>query len=594
MTIRYEELRALSGGPKPKARSLLVDQGAFTLIGGGDIGGKARGLVEMSELLKARFGPAEFPDFSVGIPRFSVIGTEMFDLFITQNRLHDLALSSTRDGHISNAFQQAELPEPLMVALKQLIADEHRPLAVRSSSRLEDALREPFAGVYGTKMVPNNQFSASARVRALVEAVKFVYASTFSQAAKSYRKATGHRDEEEKMAVILQEVVGERHGDRFYPAISGVGRSQNFYRHGHARPQDGVVSLALGLGKTIVEGGQVWTYCPAHPKARPPFASTKEFLNGTQTRFWSVNMGKPPTYDPHQETEYLCEGNLQDAEQAGVLSQLASTYDPQSDRVIVGTRCRGPRILSFAPILEFGSVPLNDLLVPLLQAGEEAFGDPVEIEFAVNLSRATGGCFQFGFLQVRPMLISRVQVEVAERELTGKDVLVASEHVLGNGRLNTIEDVVYVKPDAFSAKDTCLIAAELDAMNRQLVEQERPYLLVAIGRLGSSDPWLGIPVSWGQVCGAKAVVEASTAEMNVDMSQGSHFFHNVTNLRVLYFSTGRPGQGRLRWDWFEKQRSVRDARFVRHVALDRPLSIKVDGASGRGVIVHERADQIGD
>ena len=560
----------------------------------GEIGGKARGLGMIKAVLTNHYGPAAYGNFTVYIPDHAVIPTDAFDHFMDRNRLHDLALSDTRDRHLTNAFQKAPLPEDLVNRLAALLADLRAPLAVRSSSLLEDAMNEPFAGVYATKMIPNNQFSADARLKTLMEAVKFVYASTFFKNAKSYRKAIGRAHDEEKMAVIIQEVVGLRHGNRFYPTLSGVARSINFYALGNARPRDGVISLALGLGKTIVEGGRTWTYCPAFPRAEPPFGSRKELLEQTQTDYWAVNMGKPPTYDPLQETEYLCRGDLGDAEEDDVLRYLASTYDPQSDRIMLGTGSRGPRVLNFGPLLQLDELPLNDLLKDLLKTCEDAFQSPVEIEFAVNPDPERGRPARFGFLQVRPMLVSDEVVTVEEDELRGEGILVASEQVLGNGRSDTIQDVVYVKPDAFSAKDTWLIAAELDDMNRRLLESGRPYLLIVIGRLGTSDPWLGIPVEWGQVAGARAVVETSVEKMNVDRSQGSHFFHNVMNLRVFYFSADRSGRYPLNWDWLHGQAVEGEGRFVRHVTLNEPLHIRVDGNSGLGVISHERSDSVYD
>ena len=565
-------------------------KGAFTLVGKGEIGGKAQGLVRIVTVLRDRLAKDAYPEFTIDVPWFWVIATDCFDRFMELNRLYDIALSDTRDPHMANAFQKADLPAELTEELKNLIAEVHVPLAVRSSSLLEDALHEPFAGVYSTKMVPNNQFSTEARLRTLVESIKFVYASTFTGDAKSYRRAMGRSHQDEKMAVIIQEVVGLRHGDRFYPNVSGVARSYNFYALGHARPENGVASLALGLGKTIVDGGRTWTYCPSHPKAKPPFGSTKELLNQTQTRFWSVNMAKPPTYDPIRETEYLFEGNLGHAEEDAVLKEIASTYDPQADRITMGTGPPGPRVLNFAPLLELNDIPLNGLVRNLLSICEEALGNPVEIEFAVNFG-GSGKCpARFGFLQVRPMYVSKDVVEVSEQDLVGDHVLVASEQVLGNGQVESVHDVVYVKPDAFSAKDTWLIAAELDEMNRHLLEANRQYLLVVLGRLGTSDPWLGIPVKWGQVSGAKVVVEASSAGMNVDMSQGSHFFHNVTCLRILYFSTDKTERYPVKWEWLEKQKVVRESQFVRHVALEESLHVKVDGKSCRGVISYERAN----
>jgi len=563
---------------------------AYTCIGTGEIGGKARGLVWVHKVLQDEFQSEACSAFTVEIPWFWVLASDWFDDFMEQNRLYDVALSDTRDPHMASAFQKAELPEELTEELSRLIAEVNVPLAVRSSSLMEDALQQPFAGVYATKMVPNNQFSAEARLKTLVESIKFVYASTFTRDAKSYRQAMGHSHRDEKMAVIIQEVVGLRRGDRFYPNVSGVARSYNFYALGHAGPEDGVVSLALGLGKTIVDGGRSWTFCPSHPKAKPPFGSTKELLNQTQTQFWSVNMGKPPRYDPIQETEYLFEGNLRHAEDDGVLREVASTYDPQSDRITLGIGSPGPRVLDFAPLLELNRFPLTGLVQDLLSKCEEALGNPVEIEFAVDFCDDGRSRARFGFLQVRPMLVSKDAVEVNEQELFGDRVLLASEEVLGNGCLESIRDVVYVKPETFSAKDTWLIASELEEMNRRLLESGQPYLLLVFGRLGTCDPWLGIPVNWGQVSGAKVVVEASTTGMNVDMSQGSHFFHNLTCLRILYFSADKTGKYPIKWEWLESQRGVHESQYVRHVELDEPLYIKVDGKHCRGVISHERAN----
>lgn len=562
------------------------------IIGAGKIGGKAGGLARIENILAGEFDVNAYPAFSIGVPAYHVVATDWFDAFMEKNRLYDIALSDAKDRHLANAFLRADLPKDLVAQLRELVSEVHAPLAVRSSSLLEDALNEPFAGVYDTKMVPNNQFSADSRLRSLLEAVKFVYASTFSRSAKSYRRAMGRADREEKMGVIVQEVVGVRRGDRFYPTVSGVARSYNFYALGKARPEDGVVSLALGLGKTIVDGGRTWTYCPAYPKAKPPFGSVKDLLTQTQTRFWSVNMGKPPTYDPIQETEFLFEGNLEHAEEDDALREIASTFDPQSERITMGTGSPGPRVLNFAPLLELNDMPLNEMVRALMEVCEKAVGHPVEIEFAANLGR--GARSHFAFLQLRPMFVSRDRIVVGEDELKGEGVIVASEQVLGNGCLDTIKDIVYVKPEAFSAKDTWLVAAELEDMNHHLLDEGRPYLLMVIGRLGSSDPWLGIPVNWGQVSGAKVIVETSSSGMNVDMSQGSHFFHNVTCLRVLYFSTDRTEQYPVKWDWLKSRRVVRDTRFVRHVALDEPLRVKVDGKSGRGVISCAGPDSVGD
>jgi hypothetical protein len=566
---------------------------SFLQVGKGRIGGKAQGLARVQDILKNRFDGKAFPTVKVDIPWFWVIATDWYDQFMERNRLYEVAMSDTKDRHVANAFQRAELPAELVGELKRLIAEVHAPLAVRSSSLLEDALQEPFAGVYATKMVPNNQFSTEARLRTLIEAIKFVYSSTFTQDAKNYRRAMGRPHKDEKMAVMIQEVVGVRRGDRFYPNVSGVARSYNFYSLGYTRPEHGVVSLALGLGKTIVDGGRTWTYCPAYPRVKPPFGSMKELLTQTQTRYWAVNMGKPPTYDPLVETEYLIEGDLGSAEKDGVLAEIASTYNSQTDRLAMGTAGKGARVLNFAPLLELNEIPLNDVVRDLLSVCADELANPVEIEFAVNFDRDRGHEARIGFLQVRPMFISDEQVEITDEELRDRSVFVASEQALGNGQVDSIKDIVYVKPDVFAAKDSWLIAAELDEMNRHLLELGRPYLLVVLGRLGTSDPWLGIPVRWGQVSGAKVIVEASTSDMSVDMSQGSHFFHNVTCLQILYFSTDKTGQYPVNWEWLERQKELRDSRFTRHVTVEAPLHVKVDGKAGRGVICYEGADAVG-
>lgn len=565
-------------------REFFDSDHGFTLIGSRALGGKAQGLAFIKGILERDFPADTFSDIEVGVPRLTVVTTDHFDRFMQRNDLHERAFSDVPDDRIAHAFQSAELPVEIVGDLRGLIEKVHTPLAVRSSSLLEDALHHPFAGVYATKMIPNNQLDAATRFRKLVEAIKFVYSSTFFKGAKSYMKAIGHAIEDEKMAVIIQEVVGRRYGDHFYPTLAGVARSYNFYPTGRAQPQHGVVDLALGLGKTIVDGGVCWTYSPAFPAVAPPYGSIRELLKQTQTNFWAVNMGKPPAYDPIHETEYLVRASLADAEADRTLRHVASTYVAASDRLNMGIGSPGPRVITFAPILDLPDIPLNNLVKTLLRISEQAAEAKVEIEFAMTLDPERGLPARFGFLQVRPMLVSGEFVEVSEEEMAAENVLVASESVLGNGFINTLEDVVYVRPEAFEAKHTPKIAAEIEAMNVQLVNAQRHYLLIGFGRWGSSDPWLGIPVTWPQVSGAKVIVEATTPEMNVDPSQGAHFFHNITSLRICYFSVHHAGEWKVDWDWLEKQQRVSETRFVKHVRLAAPLQIKVDGRGSRGVI----------
>ena len=557
----------------------------FTRLGEGALGGKASGLAAIREVLRDSLDPRDFRGIEVAIPDLLVLTTGIFDLFIERNRLCDRALSGDADDVIANAFLRADLPAEILGDLRSLVERTHLPLALRSSSLLEDAMYEPFAGVYATKMIPNNQPDTDTRFRKLTEAIKFVYASTFFRGARDYRRATREPDAEEKMAVVVQEVVGERRGDLFYPHISGVARSWNFYPTGHARPEDGVVDLALGLGKQIVDGGRCWTYSPAWPDAMPPIASARELVRQSQTEFWAVNMGRPPAYDPTRETEYLARADLVRADYDGVLNHLVSTYDAANDRLVMGAGADGARVLTFAPILGLPDIPLNELLRQLLRVCGEAVGEAVEIEFALTLGPDGGLPARFGFLQVRPMVVSQARVEVDPTSMLGAGVLAASETVLGNGETGDIHDVVYVKPETFDAKATRAVAGEIEVFNRALTAVGRPYLLIGFGRWGSSDPWLGIPVEWAQISGARTIVEATLPEMNVERSQGSHFFHNITSFQVFYFAVHHAGAHRIDWVWLDTQPAAGESPHARHVRLASPLRVRVDGRSGRGVIL---------
>ena len=385
------------------------------------------------------------------------------------------------------------------------------------------------------------------------------------------------------MAVIIQEVIGKRSNSRFYPELSGVGRSHNYYAFGNADPQDGIVNLALGLGKTIVDGGFTWSYSPKYPRADPPFNSINEMLKNTQTMFWGVNMGKTPAYDPVKETEYMVNENIVVAEDDKTLRNVASTLDSQSGRIIMGVAKQGPRLLNFAPILRLNEIPLNELLIELLAVGEKNEGAPVEIEFAMTFSDS--GPHKFGFLQVRPMAVSTDVVSVEAADLTGENVLAASTMVLGNGTSEVIRDIIYIKKENFDVMKTHRISDDLEKINKILLDQGRPYLLIGFGRWGTSDPTCGIPVNWGQISGSKAVVEASLANVNFEQSQGSHFFHNVTGFGVHYFSVPFEKTDTIDWEWLDSLPAENETDMVRHVQLPNALEIKVDGRTGHGVIL---------
>lgn len=573
----------------PFDRRFLGGAQTLSRIGTGAIGGKAEGLRRIHHEIVPRIPLDEMPGFEVEVPRMVVVATDVFATFMERNGLWERIAATSDDDRIAHAFRRATLPAEIVGDLRRLVATLRAPLAVRSSSLLEDALDHPFAGVYATKMIPNNEIEEDRRFRRLDEAIRFVYASTFFAAARSYRRSIGVDDSAERMAVILQEVVGSRSDDRFYPDVSGVGRSWNAYPTGHGRPEDGVVSLALGLGKTIVDGEATWTYCPRYPNAPPPFNDLRDLLRNTQTRFWAVRMGEPPVHDPMRETECLVHLGLAEAEADGALRLTASTYDASSDRLDSGVRGNGPRAVTFAPVLGSRLVPFGDAVERTLVTARDVVGADVEIELAAAFDRGSALPARIGFLQVRPMRVSRDEVEVSEADLEREHAVVASRHVLGNGRRDDIEDVVFLDLDRFDRARTREVAADLEAVNRRLAERGRRYLLIGFGRWGTSDPWLGVPVAWGQISGARVIVEATLPDVNPDLSQGSHFFHNILGFEVLYLSVPFDGPGRIDWDWLRRQEVVAEAGAVRHVRPDAPLQVRVDGIRRRGVVLrHDR------
>jgi phosphoenolpyruvate synthase/pyruvate phosphate dikinase len=399
-----------------------------TYIGKGSLGGKARGLCKILDLLQSKVELPALDLIEVELPRFTVIRTDVFKSFMKNNNLYEIALSGCSDDRIAYTFQKANLPFDILGDLRALISKVHHPLAVRSSSLLEDARYEPFAGIYATKMTPNNQPDTATRFQKLVESIKYVYASTFFKSARDYMEATNQCTEDEQMAVIIQDVVGKRHDIRFYPEISGVARSYNFYPLGRAEPGEGVVSLALGLGKTIVDGSNCWSYSPAHPRISSPYESIPEMLKQTQNQFWAINMGNPASYAPQKETEYMMQEDLTLAEKDHTLKYIASTLDRYTDHLSMGTGAEGARVLTFAPLLNFNDIPINLVVKSLLVLCEEIFNSPVEIEFAMTLSdnEIKTSKHQFGFLQVRPMVVSTDEVHLDKNDFDKQDVLVAS------------------------------------------------------------------------------------------------------------------------------------------------------------------------
>jgi len=568
------------------SRYFHEDYSQFSVIGGGSIGGKARGLAFMDRILAKYLEPEKFPGVSIAIPRTLVLGTDVFDDFMKENDLLPSAVGDHSDSHMANLFIKASLPGKIVGDLRDYIKNVRVPLAVRSSSLLEDSLYQPFAGIYATKMLPNDQIGDDIRFLNLVNAIKFVFASTFFRQAKSYIRSTPHRIEDEKMAVVIQPVVGKLQRDSFYPDFSGVARSYNYYPVGQAKPEDGVVNVALGMGKTVVDGGVSLRFTPAYAGILPQFTSIKDMFNFSQRDFYAIAMRHVASVAFLEEDQYLIKLGLDKAEADGVLEFLASTYSRENDAVYDGISFSGPRIINFAHILKNEIFPLARILIDLLKLSSEAMNCAVEMEFAASLDARNALPAQFSILQVRPLVVQDELVKVELDDRQKEFALCFSDRVLGNGISQSIRDIIFVKPDAFDAAKSPQIAVEVDKLNSRLREAGAPYLLIGPGRWGSTDPWLGIPVKWSQISGVKVVVEASLPKMNVDPSQGSHFFQNMTSLRIGYFTVPMDrAHGFIDWPWLEALPVTSETSFLKHACLPQPITVMIDGRRSQGVIL---------
>jgi CheY-like chemotaxis protein len=557
----------------------------FSRIGGGSLGGKARGLAFVRRLLQQHDVRHRFPRVRVEVPSAIVLATGVFDRFLAENDLLDFAINTDDDASILRRFLEAPFPAGVVQDLQTFLADVDYPLAVRSSSLLEDSQYQPFTGVYETFMLPNNHPEPAERLAQLVGAVKRVFASTFSQHAKGYLRATPYRLEEEKMAVVIQRVVGATHGTRFYPDFAGVARSHNFYPAAPVTPADGIAAVALGLGKSVVDGGKCLTFCPRYPRHMVQFSSVEDILANSQRDFWALDLDRlDRPRDPEQALRESPFG-LEAAEADGTLALLASTYSHENHAVYDGLSRPGVRLVSFAPILKHQAFPLPEILNLLLDTGRAGLGRAVEIEFAVRLARTPQERAEFGFLQLRPLVLSR---ELEELDVTEDDpsrLVCSSAKVLGNGRIENLCDVVAVDFHRFERAQSQDVARQVERFNAELVQLGVPYLLIGVGRWGSNDPWLGIPVEWDQISGARVIVETGFKDFRVTPSQGSHFFQNLTAFQVGYFTVNpEAGEGFVDWDWLAAQPALQERGVVRHLRFARPLLVKMNGRRNQGVI----------
>ena len=555
----------------------------FARIGEGSLGGKGRGLAFLDHIIKQHTDLNSFDNAEVMIPKTVVLCTDIFDEFMDANELYQTALSDAPDEDILNAFLQARLPDHLIADLTTYLDVVRKPIAIRSSSLLEDAHYQPFAGIYSTYMIPYVD-DREARLQMLLSAIKGVYASVFYRDSKAYMTATSNVIDQEKMAVILQEVAGNLYGNRYYPNISGVARSVNYYPIGDEKAEEGTVNLALGLGKYIVDGGMNLRVCPAHPDKVLQTSEMDIALRETQTSFYALEMTAVDGTFKVDDGFNLKRVTVRDAEPDGSLQYIASTFDPYDQVIRDGIYDGGRKLITFCGVLQHGVFPLPELLRMILKYGQDDMRRAVEIEFAVTLNADRTGVFYP--LQIRPMVDNKMELEEDLTTIADDDTLIRSHNAIGHGVITDIYDVVYVKTDGYSAQNNPAIADEVDRINRSFAAEGRYYVLVGPGRWGSSDPWLGVPVKWPNISSARVIVESGLTNYRVDPSQGTHFFQNLTSFGVGYFTVNDYlGDGVYRQDVLNAMPAVAETAHVRHVRFEVPVVVKVDGMKKEGVVM---------
>jgi len=559
----------------------------FARIGDGSLGGKGRGLAFLDNIIKTHPDFNRFSGATVQIPKTVVLCTDVFDQFMEQNNLYGIALSDAPDEVILQHFLEAQLPDSYIADFFTFFEATHSPIAIRSSSLLEDSHYQPFAGIYSTYMIPNLDDKYE-MLRMLAAAIKSVYASVYYRDSKAYMTATSNVIDQEKMAVVLQEVVGQNHGDRYYPTMSGVLRSLNYYPVGEEKAEEGIASLALGLGKYIVDGGQTLRVSPWHPHQVMQLSELETALRETQTRFYALDMKRDVGSDFKVDDGFnILNLRVKEAEKDGSLQYIASTYDPYDQIIRDGVYEGGRKVISFCGVLQQDVFPLPEIMQMSMKYGAEAMRRPVEIEFACNLNADRTG--DFYLLQIRPIVDSKQTLVEDVAALPDDECLLRSHRSLGHGIVDDVTDVVYVKyDDHFTAMNNPAVATEIEHINRQMIDEGRGYVLIGPGRWGSSDPWLGVPVKWPHISAAKVIVEVALKNYRVDPSQGTHFFQNLTSFGVGYFTidTNQSAEqgGMVRKDILDAMPAVEETQYVRHVRFARPLRILMDGTKQEGAI----------
>jgi hypothetical protein len=563
----------------------------FTRIGEGSIGGKARGLAFLDSLLKRNHLIDLYDNIIITIPRTVVLGTDIFDEFMEENRLYDVALSNRSDDEILDKFVNSRLPFRIHEDLYTFISVTKNPIAIRSSSLLEDSHYQPFAGIYSTYMIPNIPDDERLMIEKLSLAIKSVYASAFYKDSKAYMKATLNVIDEEKMGIVLQEVCGSKYGERFYPTISGVARSVNFYPIEPEQPEDGIVNLAFGLGKYIVDGGNTLRFSPKYPKKLLQLTNPQMALMDTQPAFYALDLNAGSFTPSTDDAINLLRLKIKDAESDNSLKWVASTYDFNNNMIRDGVNYSGKKIITFANILKNNVFPLVDILQKLLEVGSREMNKGIEMEFAVDLNVPKDLPVIFYPLQIRPIVENKEVLKEDLEHIDPVETIIKTEHALGNGVIDHIRDFVFVKPESFDPSKTNIIAGQIGELNDKFLDEKANYILVGPGRWGSTDPWLGIPVKWPQISAARLIVESGLKNYRIDPSQGTHFFQNLTSFRVGYF-TINPfiNDGHFDLNYLAQFEPYYENEFVMHIRFEHPLIIKIDGKKKIGVVMKMNKD----
>ena len=591
--LREDLIQAISAYRREQSRStvadfdphVLSDAGGIMRIGGGSIGGKGRGLAFATRLVDQYGLEDRFPGVRIFVPPAVILATDVFNQFLDENELRALSIRSDDEGELARRFEEAPFPWQARQQLAAFLFESAYPVAVRSSSLLEDSPYQPFAGVFETIMLPNDNPDPGVRLEQLIRAIKQVYASTFSHHSKTFLKATPYRLEEEAMAVIIQKLVGREREGLFYPDLSGVARSFNYYPTPPMASTDGISAVALGLGKTVVEGDPSFRFCPAYPQHNVEFSTVEDMVKNSQREFWALRVGGNGNSEHWAEDGALVRAPLEVAERDGVLTWMGSTFSPANNAVYDGISRDGVRLVSMAPILKQGMFPIAEILKEILEVGAAGTSSPVEIEFAVNLTTPPGEPKEFAFLQLRPLSTGRELDEIELEKVLREDLICESPSTMGHGHLDEITDMVVVDRNLFERAHSEECAQAVAHFNRELSQEGRPYILVGVGRWGSTHPTLGIPVRWADIAGAAAIVEAGFKDFRVTPSQGTHFFQNLTSLNIGYFTINQNvGEGFVDWEWLAAQPAEEKMGCVRHLRFKKPALVSMNGVIQKGII----------